>query len=132
MHPSTGAPERLQRNEQKPSVSAGYAQRNPSCPSRIANRWVALRTMLPVQLGQSFPIEVYAMAGAQGCDRHSFLEHQRMLDIAVEAETVGLEIGTIWAGREQMDGDIVRSMARDRKIERFGQTRDLHERGYAA
>ena len=72
------------------------------------------------------------MAGAQGGNRRSLLERQWMFDIAVEAKPMGLEIGTIWAGGEQMDGDIMRAVARDGKIERFGRTRDLHERGDAA
>ena len=51
------------------------------------------------QRRQSFPIEVDAVAGPHRRQGHALLEDERMFDIAIEPETVRLEIGAIWAGR---------------------------------
>ena len=52
---------------------------------------------------------------------------KRMLDIAVEPKTVGFEIGAIWAGREQVDSDVMCPVASYWKVERFCEPRDLHK-----
>src|SRR6187551_3409260 len=79
------------------------------------------------QRRQSFPVEADAVAGPHRRQGHALLEDERMFDIAVEPETVRLEIGAIWAGREQVNRDVVCAVAGDRQIERFCEPRDLHE-----
>src|ERR1700730_8709874 len=59
--------------------------------------------------------------------RHALFDGKRMLDIAVEPESVRLEIGTVWAGREQVHGNVMCAVAGHWKIERFGEPRDLHK-----
>src|SRR5688572_9219968 len=84
------------------------------------------------ELRQSFPVEGDAMAGPRGRQRHALVKYERVRDVTIEPKSVRLEIGTIWAGREKVDGDVVRTVAGDRKIERLCEPRDLHEGGDAA
>ena len=39
--------------------------------------------------------------------RHARFEDKRMLDVAIESKSMCLEIGAIWAGREQVDSDVM-------------------------
>ena len=52
---------------------------------------------------------------------------KRLGDIFVEPEAMGFEIRTVGRGGEQMHRDVMRAMARHRKVERLREMRDLHE-----
>ena len=67
------------------------------------------------------------MAGSRWRQSHPLVESELVLDIAVKPKAVRFEIGAIWAGREQVDGDEDCAVACYRKIERFCQARDLHK-----
>jgi hypothetical protein len=59
------------------------------------------------ELRQSFPVEGDAVAGPGGRQRHALVQRERVFDIVIEPKSVRLEIGTVWAGREKVDGDVV-------------------------
>ena len=83
---------------------------------RGAERLFALIIWVPVDE------EVARRAGELGRrwrQSHPLVESERVLDIAVEPKAVRFEIGAIWAGREQVDGDVMCAVACYGKIERF-------------
>src|ERR1700730_15279215 len=81
---------------------------------------------------EALPVEIDAMAGPRRRQCLAVFEHQRVLDIAVEPESMRLEIGAVGAGGEQVHGDVMRAVAGDGKVEGLGKAGDLHERGDAA
>src|SRR5439155_3416926 len=81
---------------------------------------------------ESLPVELDAVTGAIGRQRRARLQAQRLGDEPIEPEAVRLEVGTIRRRRQQVDGDVVRAVRRDRKTEGLGQVADFHERGDAA
>src|SRR5262249_9201515 len=83
-------------------------------------------------LREPLPVEIHAMAVPCRRERLAVLQHQRMLDEAVEAETVRFEIGTVRTGREQRHGHVMRAVAGDGKIEGLREPCDLHEGGDSA
>src|SRR5271154_5447680 len=84
------------------------------------------------KLLQAGPVKTHAVAGTRRRMRQSVLKYERMLDVTIEPKAVRLQIGAIRTGREQVHGDVVRAVAGDGKVEGFGKSRDLHERGDAA
>src|SRR5258707_15489835 len=58
---------------------------------------------------------------------HALFEDERLLDIAAEPEPVRLEIGAVWAGREQVHSNVMCAVTGHWKIERFRKPRDLHK-----
>ena len=83
------------------------------------------------ELRQPLPVEGDSVAGSCWRQSHALVESERVLDIAVEPKAVRFEIGAIWAGREQVDGDVMCPVASYWKIERFCEPRDLHKGRYA-
>src|SRR5262249_1344806 len=77
------------------------------------------------QWRQRLRVEGEAMAGTIGRNRLAVRHHQRMLDIAVEAKTMRLEIEAVRAGGEQMHGDVVRAVTGDGQVEGLREPRDL-------
>ena len=65
------------------------------------------------------------MARARRRERHAVFKHQWILDVAVQAEPVSFQIGPVRAGREQVYGDVMRTVAGDGKIEPLGKPRNL-------
>ena len=57
------------------------------------------------------------MAGARWRQSHPLVEGERVLDVAIEPKAVRFEIRAIWAGREQVDGDVMCPVASYWKIE---------------
>src|SRR5262245_57358870 len=67
------------------------------------------------ELRQLLPVEVDTVAGSRGRQSHALVESEWVFDIAVEPKAVRFEIGTIWAGGQQMDGYVMCPVASYRK-----------------
>ena len=82
-----------------------------SCPSADQLRPISSHQSLQAlaQAQPAFQSKVIPWPGRAGAN-HALVESERVLDIAVEPEAVGFEIGAIWAGR-QVDGDVMCAVA---------------------
>jgi len=66
---------------------------------------------------QRFPIELHAVARRIRGNGTALLEPKRLGDVAVEPESVGLQIRAVRHRREQVNGNIVRAVRRYRQVE---------------
>ena len=73
------------------------------------------------ELRQSLPVEGDTVAGARWRQSRPLVEGERVLDVAIEPKAVRFEIRAIWAGREQVDSDVMCPGASYWKVERFCQ-----------
>ena len=71
------------------------------------------------ELRQPLPLEVDTVAGSRWRQSHALVEYERVLNIAVKPKAVGFKIGAIWAGRQQVDRDVMCAVAGYGKVERF-------------
>ena len=79
------------------------------------------------ELGQPLPIEDDTVTWSRWGQSHALVECERVLNIAVKPKAVRFMIGAIWAGRQQVDRDVMCAVAGYRKVEGFCQPRDLHK-----
>ena len=70
-------------------------------------------------------VEREAVAGPVGGEGQAVDDLQRLGDVAVEAEAVGLEVAAVRGGGEEVHGQVVRAVGGDRQVEGLGQVRDL-------
>jgi hypothetical protein len=70
------------------------------------------------ELRQSFPVEGDAVAWSRWRQSHALVECEPVLDISVKPKAVGFEVGAIRAGRQQMNGYVMRPVS---GIERVDQ-----------
>ena len=68
---------------------------------------------------QAFPVELYAVAGPVRGNGKAVLYEEGLIDVAIQSETMSLEIRAIGDGGKQMDSDVVRAMRSHREIIRF-------------
>src|SRR4029079_15874144 len=69
------------------------------------------RSRLRRDLRKTPPVKGGAMARSRRRQCHALFEHQRLLDVAVEPESVRLEIGAVWARREQVHSNVMCAVA---------------------
>ena len=72
------------------------------------------------------------MAGPVRGYGSALLEPERLGDVAVEPEAVGLQVRAVRRRREQVHGDVVRAVGRHGQVEGLGEVADLNEHRHPA
>jgi hypothetical protein len=65
-------------------------------------------------LGQTFPVQVYAVTDSLRCAGHAVFDDQWLTHEAVEAEAVDFQVGCVRNRRQQMNLQIVHAVGRHR------------------